>query len=129
MNAITTLAAKAHIKGRMAMYAMAGFATALLAEQSHALSKTDLTQDQSGGKTFDDMASNIDGAAQSGASLVISLVTIGGFVVVAVSLYTLWKASKDEREKPLGAVAGVFLGGAMAAAGPIMWITRNTLVK
>ena len=92
-----------------------------------AISKTDLTQDISGGKKFDDIAGNIDDAAQTGASLLIQLVSIGGFVVVAISLYTLWKASKDEREKPLSAIVGLFIGGAMAAVGTIMWMMRNTV--
>lgn len=94
---------------------------------AHAISKTDLTQDISGGKKFDDIAGNIDGAAQTGASLLIQLVSIGGFVVVAISLYTLYKASKDEREKPLSAIVGLFIGGAMAAVGTIMWMMRNTV--
>ena len=92
-----------------------------------AISKTDLTQDMSGGKKFDDMAGNIDDAAQTGATLLISLVAIGGFVVVAISLYTLWRASKDEREKPLSAIVGLFIGGAMAGVGTIMWIMKNTV--
>lgn len=94
---------------------------------AHAISKTDLTQDTSGGKTFEDIAGNIDNAAQTGASLLIQLVSIGGFVVVAISLFTLWKASKDEREKPLSAIVGLFIGGAMAAVGTIMWMMRNTV--
>jgi len=94
---------------------------------AHAISKTDLTQDTSGGKKFDDIAGNIDTAAQAGASLLIELVAIGGFVVVAISLYTLWRASKDEREKPLSAIVGLFIGGAMAGVGTIMWMMKNTI--
>lgn len=94
---------------------------------AHALNKTDLTQDVSGGKKFEDIATNIDDAAQVGASLLIQLVSIGGFVVVAISLYTLYKSSKDEREKPLSAIVGLFIGGAMAAVGTIMWMMRNTI--
>lgn len=92
-----------------------------------AISKTDLTQDMSGGKKFDDIAGNIDQAGQTGATLLIGLVSIGGFVVVAISLYTLWRASKDEREKPLSAIVGLFIGGAMAGVGTIMWMMRNTV--
>lgn len=92
---------------------------------AHAISKTDLTQDMSGGKKFEDMAENIDNAGQVGATLIIGLVSIGGFVVVAISLYTLWRASKDEREKPLSAIVGLFIGGAMAGVGVVMWMMRN----
>lgn len=100
----------------------------LLPGVAQALNKTDLTQDTSNGKKIADVATNVDDAAQVIATLVIQLVSLGGFVVVAISLYTLWRASKDEREKPMSAVVGLFIGGAMAAVGTIMWIMRNTIV-
>lgn len=112
-------------KAGVLMMTMLGF---VLATPAHALTKTDLTTDISGGKKFNDVAANIDDAAQTGASLFIQLVSIGGFIVVAISLYTLWSASKDEREKPLSAIVGLFIGGAMAAVGTIMWIMKNTVV-
>ena len=124
---ILKLADSARYKALMAYSFVIAFLSGTLALPAHAISKTDLTQDISGGKKFDDIAGNIDQAAQTGASLLIQLVSIGGFVVVAISLYTLWKASKDEREKPLSAIVGLFIGGAMAAVGTIMWMMRNTV--
>lgn len=102
---------------------------ALAAPSAFAINKTDLTQDTAGGKTAEDVMTNIDNTAQQGATLLISLVSIGGFVVVALSLYTLWKASKDEREKPMSAIVGLFIGGLMAAVGTVMWIMRNTVIN
>lgn len=90
--------------------------------------RQDLTVNRGEGKSFTDIANNIDDAAQTAAGLFIQLVTIGGFVVVALSLYQLYKASKDERERPTPAVVGLFIGGAMAAVGSIMWIMRNTII-
>jgi hypothetical protein len=100
----------------------------LMAAPAQAINKTDLTQDTSGGKKFSDVAGNLDNATQEGATLLLSVVAVGGFVVVAISLYTLWKASKDEREKPMSAIVGLFIGGAMAGVSSIMWIMKNTVV-
>ena len=112
----------------MYFHVMAMVGVTLMATPAFALNKIDLTQDASGGKSFDDIATNLDDASQTGAALIIQLVAVGGYVVVALSLYGLYKASKDEREKPLPALVGLFIGGAMAAVGTILWVMKNTVI-
>lgn len=122
-DAHIALSAKAYLKGTAALTSLMATGYAM------ALDKVDLTTDTSGGKTFDDIADNVDKAGKSGAAMIIGLVAIGGYVVVAISLYSLWKASKDQREeKPLSAIVGLFIGGAMAGVGTIMWMMKNTVV-
>jgi len=104
-------------------------ATSLFSSSAMALDGKDWTKDNSAGtKNIATVAGNLDTASQSIAGLLIQFVSVGGFVVVAISLYQLYKASKDEREKPMSAIVGLFIGGAMAAVGTIMWIMKNTVI-
>ena len=125
MKAIRNFTESVRCKIFMALTLIVAFLTGAM--PAYAISKTDLTSNMATNKTFKDIAQNIDDAGQTGATLLITLVSIGGFVVVAISLYTLWRASKDEREKPLSAIVGLFIGGAMAGVGTIMWMMRNTV--
>ncbi len=126
LKSVKNAARTAWYKTGMALAALMG---TLVTAPAHAISTTDLTSDTSGGKKFGDVADNLNTASQQGASLIIQVVTVGGFVVVAISLYTLWKSSKEDgREKPMSAIVGLFIGGAMAAVGSIMWIMKNTVV-
>jgi hypothetical protein len=87
----------------------------------------DLTQDLSGGKKAGDVLNNVTTTVNQGASTTVGIVALLGFVVVALSLMQFHKASKDERESPKSAFVGLFVGGAMAAVGSIMWIMKNTI--
>ncbi len=88
----------------------------------------DLTQDTSGGKKLSDVTANITTGSQNIAAMIIAIVAVLGFVIVALSLVQMHKASKDERESPKAAVVGLFIGGAMAGVGSIMWIMKNTIL-
>ncbi len=126
INAVKNAAKAAWYKSNMALMALMGMSISGGAMAQ--LTGTDLTTNTAGTKKFSDVATNLDTASKAGASLIIQLVSVGGFVVVAISLYQLWKASKDEREKPMSAIVGLFIGGAMAAVATIMWIMKNTVV-
>jgi cytochrome bd-type quinol oxidase subunit 1 len=79
-------------------------------------------------KTFDDVATNVDTISQQSTTLLIQLFTLGGFVLVAISLYQIYKASKDEREKPTSAIVGLIVGGLLAAVGTVLWAMKNSLI-
>lgn len=88
---------------------------------------TDATQDQSGGKNLTNLASNADSFRQ-----IITTVILGGFALVGIitagmSIIALHRASKEDREKPAGAIVGLFAGGALTAVSFIVWVVHNTL--
>lgn len=108
-------------------------AIAMLVEMQEAsaakLSHGEWMRSQQTTKDFSALATNFTEAADTGAALVFNLIAVLGFVLVAVGLYQLYKASKDEREKPLSAVIGIVVGGMMSAAGLIAWAIRNEMFK
>lgn len=81
-----------------------------------------------GNRNFGTVAASIDDTAQLGAGLIQQLLAIGGFIIIAISLYQLYKASKDEREKPGSAIVGMVIGALMTGAGVILWMIRNSLL-
>lgn len=93
-----------------------------------AVDATDLTQDQSGGKTFSDAFTNMDTLRQEGSTFIIGISALLGIIIIIVSLLSLHNASKDDtRETPKGAIVGLIVGGCLAAAAAIMWMMANTV--
>lgn len=81
-----------------------------------------------GTKRVDDMLVSAGRTGQSVLDFVFIISTVIGVIVVAVSLYTLYQASKDEgREKPKSAIVGLFVGGALTAVGLITGYMANTV--
>lgn len=79
--------------------------------------------------TVKQVATNVEETGKTIGQTIITLVTIGGFVIVAISLYSLWKASKDQgRESYGGAIIGLIVGGAMSVVGTLMWAFGTTLI-
>jgi len=93
-----------------------------------ALPRVDLTQNAAGGKTLTTVAENTGRILESGVSLGMAIAAFIGLIVTVMSIYTIWKAAKDEREKPISAIIGIFVGGLMLAIPTIMWISRNSLI-
>lgn len=92
-----------------------------------ALQSTDATQDSSGGKNFNSVATNIDTARQVGTTVILGVFALVGIIMAGMSILALHRASKEEREKPTGAVVGLIAGGAMTMVSMIVWIVHNTL--
>lgn len=97
------------------------------ATQSQSLSSIDLTRDQSGGKTLQHAMESGGSLIGTGTSFTLLVLAFVGLIVTAMSIYTIYKASKEEREKPVSAIVGVFVGGALLAIPTIMWMSRNSI--
>lgn len=51
-----------------------------------------------------------------------------GVMVVTVCIWGLWKASKEERESPKGAIVGLVVGALMTMVPIVIGLTRNTVI-
>ena len=98
------------------------------ATPSDSLGGLDVNADKSGGKTVGNVLHNVNETAQQGGTLVVSLAALAGYIIIIISLFSLYKASKDEREKPTSSIVGLFMGGLLAGVGTVMYIIRNSVV-
>lgn len=113
------------------LYYKAAVSTTLLLSGTYAradLKPYDLTKDQSGGKTYKDVANNVNDATSLSAALFLNIIGFAGYILIGLCLWKLHTASKNEHEKPLSAFVGLIVGGLMAAVGTIAWVIRNTVV-
>ena len=112
---------RAGVMTTMAMMAVDSFATG-------SLDPLDVNADKSGGKTVGNVLNNVNETAKQGGTLVVSLAALAGYIIIIISLFSLYKASKDERETPTSAIVGLFMGGLLAGVGTVMYIIRNSVV-
>lgn len=64
--------------------------------------------------------------AQSFADFAIIIFALIGLVIFGLSLFAMYKAGKDDRESPKGAIVGCLIGGALTAVTVLLGMTRNT---
>lgn len=79
-------------------------------------------------KTLKEVIGNTKETVQDGGALIVDVVTIAGFVVIATSLYQLYKSSKDERIEKGPWLFAIFIGGLMAGVGSFMWIIKHSIL-
>lgn len=79
-----------------------------------------------GSKDLTDLTKKGEATAQSFADFLIIGFAFAGLLIFGISLYALYKAGKDERESPKGAIWGLVIGAAMTAVTLILGLTRNT---
>lgn len=80
-------------------------------------------------QTTSEIAENLSEAMDTGGHAIIVIAGVFGAIVVAVSLYTMYRATKDDRAKPIGAVVGLFVGGLMLGIPILLWIMFNTILQ
>ena len=78
--------------------------------------------------TFADFGVRVIVAIVETAEMVRVVGILMGVVVVTLSLYSLYRASKDERERPAGAIVGLFVGGALISVPTFVIMMYNTLI-
>ncbi|MBR5949959.1 MAG: hypothetical protein IKZ87_00830 [Actinomycetaceae bacterium] len=78
--------------------------------------------------TLGDVAENMTETADEISQLIILLASVMGAIVCVASLYTMWRATKDEKERPVGAVVGLVVGGLLIAVPKILWVFFNTIM-
>lgn len=64
--------------------------------------------------------------AQNFADFAIIIFALIGLVIFGLSLFAMYKAGKDDRESPKGAIVGCLIGGALTAVTVLLGMTGNT---
>jgi hypothetical protein len=82
---------------------------------------------QAGTKKIDDMLGNTDRVAGATYNTATILSTLTGVILIIISFWGLYKASKDDdREGYKKPIAGIVLGGMLTAPGLIAAYSANT---
>ena len=81
-----------------------------------------------GTRKLDDVAANAERTSNAGYNAMIVFFTVLGVLLVGLSLWGMYKSSKDERETPKSAIVGLIIGGGLTVIGIITAFSANTLV-
>jgi Na+-driven multidrug efflux pump len=65
--------------------------------------------------------------AQSGVNFLLIAFAAIGIALVALSLYGIYRAQKDQRESPKVAITGIIVGTCLTSVALIVGLMRNTI--
>ncbi len=107
---------------------LATFAVApeLVLAQTSGLTGFEAAKTAAGTKNLSNVADNAGATTNSWFNAFMIGITAFGVVIVGLSLFQFWKASKEERETPKPAIVGVLVGGAMTVVGIITVYAANS---
>ena len=80
-----------------------------------------------GSSNVNSMLNNGTNTVNNLTNFVLMLFAAAGIIIVGLSIFSMWKASKDERESPKGAIVGLIAGAAMTAVALIAGLIANTI--
>jgi hypothetical protein len=123
-HAVTTI--KARYLALCVAIAFPSFAFAQTSSTT-GLTAFDNAKTAAGTKTLSSVAAQAGNEANTGMTAFLLLCTGAGVVLVAISVWGLYTASRDDRETPKKAIVGVLVGGAMTIISLITAYSSNTL--
>lgn len=78
--------------------------------------------------TLGAIAENITESVDQVGALLVVFGAIMGAVIIFASLHTLWKSTKDDRERPVGAIIGLLVGGLLFGFPGLIWRIFNSIM-
>ena len=80
-----------------------------------------------GSNRIDQSLASLGKTGQAVYDFLVIVFTVGGVLTCGVSLYQLYKANKEERESPKGAIWGLIIGGSLTVVTLIAGLMGNTV--
>lgn len=135
LNGLKLCSTKARIKSFASFLMFSAYTAAYAgADQYNAKGATGATlldyQQQAAdpSKKFTNTTANFGAMMADILNLFLMGCTFVGLILVGVSVFGIWKASKDERESPKHAPMGIIVGVLMTCITTIAFLVRNNVI-
>lgn len=113
-------------------YKVSAAAVAYIAYSNQAFAQTQQTGQQGpvNAQNFQQVAGNVTSSLNTFSTLATTFAAVAGLVLVANSLFNLYKASKDpsHQVKPMSGIIGLVIGGLLVAVGTVVSISKTSVV-